>query len=362
MRYQFIYQKWWKVMCLLFLLYVFIAGFLVPLKQGIIGVSDFQLSVGAPYDIDVSTYNAHLDQTGGRLAAYIKVDSAHLTRVPYVTVTGRNEVNLKGTLPGGLPYGDERLDATLILSDQSQDYMFLTSAFSIMNQTDINPNNASGLTWNEELLARNVDWKFQFPFVPILYETVRNTFFHVAIWMAMFVLLMVSLIYSIKYLRGQDMLHDAVAASFTHVAVFLGSLGMITGSIWAKTTWGTYWTDDPKLNMSAVAMMIYLAYSILRASMPDGERRAKVSASFNIFAFVAMIPLIFIIPRLSELDSMHPGNGGNPAFGGDDMDNTLRMVFYPAILGYTLMGVWLSSILFRIRKIKLARLHRALKG
>jgi len=248
-------------------------------------------------------------------------------------------------------------DITLIVHDPSSGYQLLPAAF--FNAGEVKSLNTK-VDWVEDLPSAGTEWRFQFPFIGILYETIRNTFFHVAIWMAMFVLLIVSLIYSIKYLRSNDLVDDAVAASFAHVAVFLGILGMITGSIWARYAWGAFWTSDPKLNMSAVAMMIYLAYSILRSSISNDDQRAKLGAAYNIFAFVAMIPLIFIIPRLTM--SLHPGNGGNPALGGEDLDSTLRLVFYPAIIGYTLLGVWLSSLLFRIRKVQLNLITRQLSS
>jgi len=190
----------------------------------------------------------------------------------------------------------------------------------------------------------------QFPYRSVLHETIRNTFFHIPLWFSMFILLIVSLVYSVKYLRSGNLQHDIYASSLVNVAVLFGILGIITGSLWAKYTWGTFWTTDVKLNMSTVAMLIYVASLILRSSINDIDRRAKLSASYNIFAFAALIPLVFIIPRLT--DSLHPGNGGNPALGGEDMENTLRMVFYPAIIGFTLLGLWMSSVLIRYEVIK----------
>jgi heme exporter protein C len=74
-------------------------------------------------------------------------------------------------------------------------------------------------------------------------------------------------------------------------------------------------------------MLMYFAYLILRNSFDDELRRARISAIYNIFAFAVFIPLIFVLPRLT--DSLHPGNGGNPAFGKYDMDNGMRLVLYP---------------------------------
>jgi len=133
------------------------------------------------------------------------------------------------------------------------------------------------------------------------------------------------------------------------IAIVYGMLGLATGSVWAKYTWGTWWTTDVKLNMAAVSMLIYLAYGILRAAIDDLDKRARLSAIYSIFAFVAMIPLLFVFPRMTS--SLHPGNGGNPALGGEDLDNTLRMVFYPAIIGLFLFGMWIASIRERIETL-----------
>lgn len=356
-QYRFIYQKWWKLATVVLLLYVFIAGFLIPLRPGILDVTPFELYTGKSYKVDVFTYNAHFDKPGKQISAYIKFDSIHYAQASAVEVKGRNELVIEGTLPSTFPGNGDRHDATLIVHDSQDGYLLLPFAFSIVQSSD-----DAGVVseWTSSLGGYHQEWTFRFPFLAVLYETIRNTFFHVAIWMAMFILLVISLVYSIRYLRSNKMTFDAIAASFTHVAVGFGITGMITGSIWAKATWGTYWTDDPKLNMSAVAMMIYLAYSILRASLNDADKRAKVSAAYNIFAFVAMIPLLFIIPRMT--DGLHPGNGGNPALGGEDLDSTLRLIFYPAIIAYTLLGIWMSSLLFRIRNIELKQINNQLKS
>ena len=126
-------------------------------------------------------------------------------------------------------------------------------------------------------------------------------------------------------------------------------MGIITGAVWARFAWGQYWSGDIKQNMTAIALLIYAAYFILWKSFKDEKIQARVSGVFTIFAYVAMIPLIFVIPRL--YDSLHPGNGGNPALGGEDLDSTMRMVFYPGIIAFTLLGFWLSNIYYRIKQL-----------
>ena len=134
---------------------------------------------------------------------------------------------------------------------------------------------------------------------------------------------------------------------YANVGVFFGMLGIISGMLWAKFTWGTYWTNDPKLNGSALGLLIYFSYFVLRGSVKDELKKAKIYSVYNIFAFAMLIPLIFILPRMT--DSLHPGNGGNPGFNVYDMNSQLRVVFYPSVIGFILLGIWITNIRVRIK-------------
>ncbi|RYY35674.1 MAG: ABC transporter permease [Sphingobacteriaceae bacterium] len=184
----------------------------------------------------------------------------------------------------------------------------------------------------------------------ILHETIRNTYFHVPMWMAMFTVFTISVIYSIKYLNSGKEEHDLLAVECANTGVFFFVLGLITGMIWAKSTWGEYWSNDPKQNSAAIAFLLYCAYLVLRNAIDEEQKRAKISAIYNIFAFPIMIVLIMVLPRMT--DSLHPGNGGNPAFGKLDMDNRMRMVLYPAFIAWSLLGLWVATLRYRIRLIE----------
>ena len=188
------------------------------------------------------------------------------------------------------------------------------------------------------------------PRLPILNETIRALHFHVTMWFGMILMLMVAVVYSVKFLRSNDLRHDDVAIEFTNAAILFGVLGIVTGMLWAKFTWGDYWSGDPKQNASAIGLLMYFAYLILRNSLTDVHQRARIGAVYNIFAFAAFIPLIFVLPRLT--DSLHPGNGGNPGFNAYDLDSKLRMVFYPAIIAWTLLGTWISTVRVRLKRIE----------
>ena len=183
----------------------------------------------------------------------------------------------------------------------------------------------------------------------ILNETVRNLYFHVTMWFTMIFLLGTSVYHSIQYLRKSDIKSDLISNAYVETGLVFATLGLVTGSLWAKFTWGDWWTNDPKLNSVAIGLLIYLAYGLVRSSMPDEQQKARISNVYNIFAFVIFMILIWILPRMT--DSLHPGNGGNPGFSKYDLDSNMRLVFYPAIIAWTMLGYWITNLRIRIKKL-----------
>jgi heme exporter protein C len=198
------------------------------------------------------------------------------------------------------------------------------------------------------------------PALPQLGETIRNLYFHVCMWFAMMILFTFSVAYSIKYLRTSSFQCDIKAKAYADVGTFMGLLGYSTGAIWASYTWAdpnnpAYASfgsimREPKLIGAAMALLIYGAYFVLRSSIIDMDQRARVSAVFNIFSYTMLFPSIWIIPRL--LPSLHPGQEGNPALNFNDIDSRMRMVFYPAVIGWTLLGAWITNIKIRTEMIR----------
>lgn len=189
--------------------------------------------------------------------------------------------------------------------------------------------------------------------VPVLYilnETIRNVYFHVPMWFTMMILYLISLVYSIKYLNTSKREYDFMAVEAVNTGVLFCICGLLTGMLWANITWGTPWTNDPQLNGAAITTLMYLAYLVLRNALEEEQKRAKISAIYNIFAFPIMIVLIYILPKMN--DSLHPGSGGNSTFGSLDMDNNMRPVFYTAVIGWILIGTWIATLRYRIRLIE----------
>ncbi len=197
------------------------------------------------------------------------------------------------------------------------------------------------------------------PAKPILNETIRNLYFHVAMWFSMMIFLITSVVYAMKYLRTTNPAFDIYSVEFAKTGIAFGVLGLVTGSIWARYTWGDFWSNDPKQLGAAIALLIYFAYLVLRSSMPDIDKRARISAVYNIFAFAMLFPTIWIIPRLVE--SLHPGGMGNPAsFSEKDIDSRMRIIFwFGAIPGWALFGTWITTLFIRLKFLKEKKLSNA---
>jgi len=189
------------------------------------------------------------------------------------------------------------------------------------------------------------------PDIPILKQSARNLFLHVPMWFTMAVCFGAGLVYSIRYLNNPDPMTDHKAETATQVGLMFGICGLLTGAVWARFTWGTWWTfAEPRMNLSALGMMIYVAYFVLRTAFDNPEKRAKIAAVFNVFAATTIPFLLYIIPR--QLPSLHPGAEGNPAFS-EITAPELRYIFYPAVVGFIGLAIWISNILNRYKKVKL---------
>ena len=150
------------------------------------------------------------------------------------------------------------------------------------------------------------DLGFHFPFQPNIMESIRNLMLHVPMWFTMFLLMGISFAQSIRTLRlGGDSGRDLKALSSVKVGLWFGVLGLLTGSLWARFTWGAWWVDDPQLNGAFVTVMVYAGYLVLRGSVQDAKLRARLAAVYNLFGFCLLVVLLMVLPRFTE--SLHPG-------------------------------------------------------
>jgi len=188
------------------------------------------------------------------------------------------------------------------------------------------------------------------PDIPILKQSARNLFLHVPMWFTMSVAFVMGFIHSIRYLGTPSREIDRKAETATMVGIVFGICGLLTGSLWARFTWGTWWTfAEPKMNLAALAMLIYVAYFVLRSAFDDPEKKAKISAVYNVFAATTIPFLLYIIPR--QMASLHPGAQGNPAFS-EITAVQLRLIFYPAVIGFIGLALWIYDIVYRYKTLQ----------
>ncbi|HKK88215.1 MAG TPA: cytochrome c biogenesis protein CcsA, partial [Saprospiraceae bacterium] len=334
---------WWKYLAFFLLIYVIIGGIGIPLGPGIVGLDRFELKKENEYKVSAEVYNFSTEVDHFR--AFLKFDGNQY--LPASSIERLEESRLKLTFPSvSSASGNTKVAvASLLIEDESKGTAVLPDA---LRYTFSENGEAVILKGAEEINFSS--GQLHIPFRNILIETIRNLFYHVPMWFSMIILAGISFYYSLRFLRKGEEKDDLKSSSLVYVALLLGVLGLVTGSIWAKNTWGTYWTGDVKLNMSALVVMMYAAYALMRQSISDPDSMKRNVAAYNIFCFVAMIPLLFIVPRLQ--DSLHPGNGGNPGFGGEDLDGTMRMVFYPAVIGWTLLSLWITNLIYRTRRLE----------
>jgi len=344
---SFIKKNWWKVLAVVLLLYTFVFALIVPLSPKINRAVPFSLETGKTTVI-LSGSNTYFTENE-QISIGLEFEKETYVCATNIKILNANQVSCDFDIPGNLPSKYLHL-------------RFNTSRFSTFSGELIK---AFGSTESNEYLKCNVEnYKssvggLDFPNRMQLNETIRNLMFHVPMWFAMMVILTISFVYSLKYLRGFDLKNDLIAKEAVNIGLLFAVLGLVTGSIWAKFTWSEHtdlftltgwWVNDVKLNGAAITTLIYLAYRILRNSLEDEHQKAKISAVYSIFAFVLMMVFLMILPRLT--DSLHPGNGGNPAFGKYDLDSTLRMVFYPAVIGWILLGLWMLNLKKRFIKLE----------
>jgi heme exporter protein C len=125
---------------------------------------------------------------------------------------------------------------------------------------------------------------------------------------------------------------------------------MVTGMEWANIAWGAPWSNDPKQVGAALCLLVYFAYIVLRNSVKDPDKQARLSAVYNVFAFALLVPLLFIIP--AHFKSLHPGTDSKPFEALYTQAAGFRRVSVPAMFAWILLGVWIFDLRFRTKKLQ----------
>ena len=195
------------------------------------------------------------------------------------------------------------------------------------------------------------------PVVPVLGDTTRVLYFHIpAAWVTVLALGW-SMVQSVLYLRSRRLEHDDQAAASAELGILFCIVATISGSMWAKAMWGSYWNWDPRETSIFFLLLIYAAYLAVRSAVDQEERRARLSAIYSAAAFVAVPFLIFVVPRIYF--SLHPDPLINTR-GKVDMDPRIRVVFYAFLIGFSALFYWMLSL--RVRVSRAERVALAAQG
>src|SRR3954467_11620521 len=167
-------------------------------------------------------------------------------------------------------------------------------------------------------------------------------------------------IYGIRFLQTGDRMHDLRSYVAIHLSLILGVGTLITGSIWARASWGHWWVwDEPTLVSFLIVFLLYACYQPLRFSIEDPERQARYAAVFSIVAG-AFVPLNFMAVRMAQPLS-HPRvlstTGGN-------MPGSMFLTFLVALAGMACLFVtlWKYELASKNAHFQLKALRRALAG
>lgn len=345
----FLKQQWWKWLSIGLLTAAFFGGLFIPLAPGISKVEPETAPAGSSVEFKIFTTNTDFQNTSVLPKTFLQAEGKILYCATQTQIVSEKEIRAYFDIPFSKDTLTKGNYFNLVIQDENAGTFFLRKAVFVQNNfaENVQNKNLDCTTILQILKPKGLS----FPHREILYESIRNLFFHVPMWFAMILLLSFSFAASIKYLTTRSERYDVIATSFSAVGLWFGLLGITTGMQWANFTWGAPWINDPKLNGAVVGMLIYMAYFILRGSLENQQSKARISAVYSIFAYVLFIVFIYVLPRLS--DSLHPGSGGNPGFNMYDLDNTMRPVFYAAVLGFSGLGYWAAAALTRIQLIAL---------
>lgn len=339
---------WWKSLSVVLLVYSFVVGLTVPLKPGVTRLAPETAQTGQTLRVQFFGYNSFYTRSEGQTRVWLEYDETLALAGQNVRALSDTVLEAEFVLPKNLPKNEPSTLLTAIVDNPSDGVSLLPSAFKLAQDTALKSAGTDSLWRAQPVENVHVKRDFTFPYRNVIYESIRNTYYHVPMWFALLALFVASVWHSIQFLRKPDPDSDRKAAAFAETGLLFGFMGLFTGMVWANYAWGAPWSNDIKQLMTAVALLIYLAYFILRNSFDEPEKGARLAAVYNIFAFASLVPLLYIVPRLFA--SLHPGAAGSPAFGSQDLDNTMRLVFYPAILGWILLGFWITQLSVRLRR------------
>ncbi len=193
------------------------------------------------------------------------------------------------------------------------------------------------------------------PYIIGLEERARIIFFHVPMSWIAFVAYIIGMVFGIRYLRSRDLRHDSYSAAAAGVGTLFCVLATLTGSVWAKFNWGSFWNWDPRETSILVLLFVYAAYFVLRSAVADEASRARLSAIYATIGSVTAAFLIFVLPRMMK--GLHPGSADDTSMGpllspkSDEINVVKQILFSVSLTAFTLVYFWLVNLRYRLYEV-----------
>ena len=166
----------------------------------------------------------------------------------------------------------------------------------------------------------------------------RVFYFHVPIAIMSFLAFFIVFLASIAYLVRRDAKWDRLAHASAEVGVVFVSLALITGVIWARPIWNTWWTWEPRLTTTLILWLIYVAYLMTRAYAPNRAKAAIYSAVVGIVGFVD-VPIVYY--SVIWWRSIHPSPVVGPLAAADALNSTMLAVLLFSMVALLFLFVYL---------------------
>jgi len=183
----------------------------------------------------------------------------------------------------------------------------------------------------------------------------RIFFFHVPVAWVTVLAFLVAMINSVLYLSKKNPVYDIRAAVSSQIGFLFAILATISGAIFAKNAWGSFWNWDPRETSVFILLLIYGAYLALRSAIEAEDRKANLSAVYSILAFITVPFLVFVVPRVFQ--SLHPTDTIVNSQIKIQMPPLVLFIFLGSLLGFSLLFFWMYNL-----EVRSAVLHKKIRG
>jgi heme exporter protein C len=184
---------------------------------------------------------------------------------------------------------------------------------------------------------------FQYP------ELARIFFWHFPCPMLATVLLFLGAWFSFRYMKTQDLRDDVRAIASMELGYLFCILTMVTGIIFSYAQWGAWWQNDPRQTSFLMVLLIYAAYFALRGALADEHRRAANSGIYALAALLPVLFLIFVFPRLPQIQSFHP----NTSIMQGNIKGGYAYVVIAVLVLMSILTAWLYRLRTRVGYLEL---------